>query len=120
MDSYRESELIPEVLETVEDHATAVLDEITPSGNLILVHNTYADRNTIKKVKKRENLFWCLCPNSNLYIEDHVPPVDLLIEEDCRIVTGTDSLAANNRLSILEELKTLHSLLPVGTACRNL
>lgn len=112
MDSYRESELIPEVLETAGDHAAAVLDEITASGNLILVHNTFADRTTIKKVKKRENLFWCLCPKSNLYIEDQVPPVDLLLEEGCRIVTGTDSLAANDRLSILEELKTLHLYYP--------
>ena len=112
MDSYRESELVPEVLETVGDHAAAVLDEITPSGTLILVHNTFADRTTVKKVKKRGNLFWCLCPNSNLYIEDQVPPVDLLLEEGCRIVTGTDSLAANDRLSILEELKTLHLYYP--------
>jgi cytosine/adenosine deaminase-related metal-dependent hydrolase len=112
MDSYRESELVPDVLETVEGHDAAVLDEITPSGNLILVHNTFADRTTIKKVKKRHNLFWCLCPNSNLYIEDQMPPVDLLIEEGCRIVTGTDSLAANDRLSILEELKTLHLYYP--------
>lgn len=112
MDSYRESELVPDVLETVEDHDAAILDEITQSGNLILVHNTFADRTTIKKVKKRQNLYWCLCPNSNLYIEDQVPPVDLLIEEGCRIVTGTDSLAANDRLSILEELKTLHLYYP--------
>jgi len=112
LDSFTESGLEVEVLETVEDHETAILDEITPSGNLILVHNTFADRTTIKKVKKRENLFWCLCPNANLYIEDQVPPVDLLIEENCRIVTGTDSLASNSRLSILEELKTLHKYYP--------
>lgn len=112
LDSYKESGLEVEVLETAEDHETVILDEITPSGNLILVHNTFADRTTIKKVKKRENLFWCLCPNANLYIEDQVPPVDLLIEENCRIVTGTDSLASNNRLSILEELKTLHTYYP--------
>jgi len=112
LESYKESGLGVEVLEIAEDHASAVLEEITPSGNLILVHNTFADRTTIKKVKKRENLFWCLCPNANLYIEDQVPPLDLLIEENCRIVTGTDSLASNNRLSILEELKTLHTFYP--------
>jgi cytosine/adenosine deaminase-related metal-dependent hydrolase len=111
-ESYKESGLEVETLETVEDHETAILDEITPSGNLILVHNTFADRTAIKKVKKRENLFWCLCPNANLYIEDQVPPVDLLIEENCRIVTGTDSLASNSHLSILEELKTLHTYYP--------
>jgi cytosine/adenosine deaminase-related metal-dependent hydrolase len=112
LESYKESGLAVEGLETVEDHASAVLEEITPSGNLILVHNTFVDRTTIKKVKKRENLFWCLCPNANLYIEDQVPPLDLLIEENCRIVTGTDSLASNDRLSILEELKTLHRFYP--------
>jgi cytosine/adenosine deaminase-related metal-dependent hydrolase len=112
LESYKESGLGVETLETAEDHATAVLEEVTPSGNLILVHNTFADRTTIKKVKKRENLFWCLCPNANLYIEDQVPPLDLLLEENCRIVTGTDSLASNNRLSILEELKTLHIFYP--------
>jgi aminodeoxyfutalosine deaminase len=108
LDLFTESGLEVEGLETVRDHETAIMDEITPSGNLILVHNTFADRTTIKKVKKRDNLFWCLCPNANLYIEDQVPPVDLLIGEQCLIVTGTDSLASNNRLSILEELKTLH------------
>ena len=107
-ESYKESGLGIEGLETVEDHASAILDEITPSGSLILVHNTFADRTTIRKIKKRGNLFWCLCPNANLYIEDHLPPLDLLLRENCRIVTGTDSLASNNRLSILEELKTLH------------
>jgi cytosine/adenosine deaminase-related metal-dependent hydrolase len=112
LESYKDSGLGVEGLETVEDHASAVLEEITLSGNLILVHNTFADRTTIKKVKKRENLFWCLCPNANLYIEDQVPPLDLLIEENCRIVTGTDSLASNDRLSILEELKTLQIYYP--------
>lgn len=112
LESYKDSGLEIEVLETVEDHETAILNEITPSGNLILVHNTFADRNTVKKVNKRKNLFWCLCPNANLYIEDQVPPVDMLIEENCRIVTGTDSLASNSHLSILEELKTLNKYYP--------
>ncbi len=93
--------------ESVKDHAEAVLNEITTSGNLILVHNTFADKETIGKVKKRNRLFWCLCPNSNLFLEGKLPPVKLLMEEGCEIVTGTDSLASNTCLNILEELKTL-------------
>ena len=112
MESYRESELLPETREIVSDHAEAVLEEITPSGNLILVHNTFADRTTIRKVRERENLYWCLCPRANLYIEDHVPPVDLLTGEGCRIVTGTDSLASNGSLDILAELKVLQAHFP--------
>jgi len=99
-------------IETVKDHASAVLDEITRSGNLILVHNTFAGRDTVRKLMKRDNLFWCLCPRSNLYIGNHLPQVEMLMEEGCRIVTGTDSLASNSSLSILEELKTLQDFLP--------
>jgi cytosine/adenosine deaminase-related metal-dependent hydrolase len=112
MESYRRSGLITSDFETVKSHAHAILNEVTANGNLILVHNTFTDRETIKKIRKRKNLYWCLCPGSNLYIEKQIPPVDLLIEEACRITTGTDSLASNGRLDILEELKTLQSHFP--------
>jgi cytosine/adenosine deaminase-related metal-dependent hydrolase len=110
--SYEKSGLLPPLLKTVESHVDAILKEITSSGNLILVHNTYADRVTVKEIKKRENIFWCLCPNSNIYIERKMPPVDMLISEGCEIVIGTDSLASNSTLSILTELKTLHKHFP--------
>lgn len=106
------AKLIPNKLETVKNHTDAVLNEITPSGNLILVHNTFVDKKIIKAVKERPNLYWCLCPNSNIYIENKVPPVNLLLEEGCDIVIGTDSLASNNKLSIIEELKTLQANFP--------
>ena len=112
MDSYNLSGLIPSRLETVKNHADAVLNEITLSGNLILVHNTFADREIIRKIMERKNLFWCLCPDSNIYIENKIPPLDLFLEEGCEIVIGTDSLASNNKLSILEELKTLQENFP--------
>lgn len=112
MSSYQRSGLLPLKLETVMSHSDAVLNEITRSGNLILVHNTFADRNTIRKVKARERLFWCLCPNSNIYIENNIPPLKLLLEEGCALVIGSDSLASNSRLSILEEIKTLQSNFP--------
>jgi aminodeoxyfutalosine deaminase len=107
MSSYKRSGLLPPRLETASSHTDVILNEITNSGNLILIHNTFADRNTIRMVKKRERLFWCLCPNSNVYIENRIPPLNLLLEEDCELVIGTDSLASNSNLSILDELKTL-------------
>ncbi len=109
MTSYLNSGLLSSAPETVVSHTNAVLNEITHSGNLILVHNTFADRETVKSVNKREKTFWCLCPNSNLFIGNHIPPVEMLIEEGCNLVIGTDSLASNSRLSILEELKTLQN-----------
>ena len=112
MTSYKQSGLISSRLETVKSHVDAVLNEITPAGNLILVHNTFVDMDTIRMIKERKNLFWCLCPNSNIYIENEIPPLNLLIEEGCEIVIGTDSLASNNKLNILEELKTLQLNFP--------
>jgi cytosine/adenosine deaminase-related metal-dependent hydrolase len=110
--SYQKSGLIPPRMETVKSHTNAILEGVTRSGNLILIHNTFADKETIRELKDRENLFWCLCPNSNIFIENKIPPVPLFIEENCKIVIGTDSLASNNRLSILEEIKTLQKHFP--------
>jgi cytosine/adenosine deaminase-related metal-dependent hydrolase len=112
LSSYERSGLLPPRLETALSHTDIVISEISNSGNLILVHNTFADRDSVRSVQKRENLYWCLCPNSNLYIENKVPPLSLFQDEDCDIVIGTDSLASNSQLSVLEELKTLQSAFP--------
>lgn len=109
--SYERSGLIPSRFETV-NHLDSILNEITDSGNLILVHNTFVDLDMINALKKRSNLYWCLCPNSNLYIENVLPPINLLRNEACKIVVGTDSLASNSDLSILEELKTISENFP--------
>src|SRR5690606_15041094 len=50
----------------------------------------------------------CLCPNANLYIENILPKVQLFADHKYNIALGTDSLASNNTLSILDELKTIH------------
>ena len=110
--SFEKSGLLPTAPETVRSHSDAVLNEITQSGNLMLVHNTFIDAETITMIKTRKNLYWCLCPNSNIYIENRIPPLSLLMNEKCDIVTGTDSLASNSKLSILEELKTLQKHFP--------
>jgi aminodeoxyfutalosine deaminase len=93
-------------------HANAVLNQITPDGNLILVHNTFADEATVDAVSNRGNLFWCLCPNSNIHITGRIPPAAMLREKGCTIVIGTDSLASNDRLSILSEMITLQEAFP--------
>ena len=111
--SYSRSGLIPPRLETAKNHADVILNEITRSGNLILVHNTFADQDTIRTISQRKHLFWCICPNSNVYIENKLPPVNLLMDEGCEIVVGTDSLASNKSLSILEELKTIQVNFPL-------
>ena len=94
------------------DHVSAINDGVAEDSNLILVHNTFADKKTVSKMVSRPNTYWCLCPNSNLYIEGVLPPVAMLIVEGATLVIGTDSLASNKGLSILEELKTLQFSFP--------
>jgi cytosine/adenosine deaminase-related metal-dependent hydrolase len=112
LEIFSESGMLTSSLETPGSHARLALEEISPSGNLILVHNTFADRETINAVNERGKVFWCLCPNSNLYIENRIPPVGMMAAEGCEIVIGTDSLASNTRLSIIEELKTIQKNFP--------
>ncbi len=74
----------------------------------LLVHNTISTKADIAFAKENNNnLFWCLCPQANLYIENALPDVDLLIEENVKITLGTDSLASNHQLNILSEMITL-------------
>jgi cytosine/adenosine deaminase-related metal-dependent hydrolase len=94
------------------DHLSAILQLVTSSGSLIVVHNTVIEKNHIRELKKRSNLWYCLCPNSNLYIENKLPPVYLLEAENCEIVFGTDSLSSNSRLSILSEMITINQNFP--------
>lgn len=112
MEAYERSGLLGSFREFASTHTEVVLNLIPQTGNLILVHNTHADQQTANILKKRNNLFWCLCPGSNLYIEGDLPPVRMLMNEGCTIVIGTDSLASNTKLDILEELKVLQRNFP--------
>jgi cytosine/adenosine deaminase-related metal-dependent hydrolase len=91
------------------------LKSITEGHSLILVHNVQAGLDDMQWITKAENLpqlYWCLCPNANIYISNTVPDVMLLRKHKCKLVTGTDSLASNSQLNILEELKTLQDRFP--------
>lgn len=74
----------------------------------LLVHNTVSSKADVEFAKQSHpDLYWCLCPQANLYIENSLPDVNLFIEEGIKITLGTDSLASNHQLNILSEMKTL-------------
>ena len=96
--------------------SNSVLEEL---GNkkMLLIHNTFA------KKKNISDNYYCTCPKANLYIENALP--DYSIFDADKLCVGTDSLASNNSLSILEELNIiqensnfdLNTLLKI--ACKN-
>ena len=112
MESYKKFLSPISELTTPRDHISAVLEEITVNGNLLLVHNTQIKQDQIIKLRQRTNLYYCLCPNSNLFISGIIPPAGLLSDSGCDIVIGTDSYASNSALSILKEVKTLQEHYP--------
>ncbi len=79
---------------------------------MILVHNVATAAGDLVGLAGGPELYFCLCPNANLYISGRLPDVELLVARGCRIVVGTDSLASNHRLSVLDELKTLQRAFP--------
>ena len=87
------------------------LNKITRDHSLLLVHNTVTDQADLDWVFYNKTflpeLFWCICPNANLYINNRIADISLLVRAGCKMVVGTDSLASNDQLNMLEELKTL-------------
>jgi aminodeoxyfutalosine deaminase len=91
------------------------LSFIPVENRLLLVHNTFTspeDIQVLKRQRELENTFLVLCPNANLYIENRLPPVSLFQKEKMNICLGTDSLASNHNLSILQEMITLQQYFP--------
>ena len=86
----------------------AVLKSVGGNVPLLLVHNTYTTTDDLSKVAEyNSQVSYCLCPNANLYIEKRLPDIKLLGASDQLMVLGTDSLASNWTLSILDEMKTI-------------
>ncbi len=94
------------------------LPKLKEAGKILLVHNTYTGEADILKANAFSDvLFFCFCPNANLYIEDRLPDIPSFVKNKSRIVLGTDSLASNHQLSILEEMKTIKMNFPsISTA----
>ena len=91
----------------------SVLPYFKKAARSILVHNSFTSAADIKAVQKEmPNSFWCLCPNANQYIEETMPPIELLRASGAEIIIGTDSYASNWSLNIIDEIKTIQKYNP--------
>ncbi|HNS12480.1 MAG TPA: amidohydrolase family protein [Bacteroidia bacterium] len=87
----------------------SVFVHLPKCNKMQFVHNTFSQAQDVQWAHLY-NLFvwWCLCPNANLFIENTIPDLNMLRNEVAKITIGTDSYASNRSLSILDELKTIH------------
>ncbi|QGY44399.1 amidohydrolase family protein [Maribellus comscasis] len=100
---------------TGKSSISSVLKYLPEENHLLLIHNTFTKKKDIENLKKHRSLsntFFVLCPLSNLYIENQLPPVELFQNENLTICLGTDSLASNHQLSVFAEMLTIQENFP--------
>lgn len=91
----------------------SIKDDLPKNNNILFIHNTYSSEDDLKTITSDfKNAFLCLCPKSNLYIENTLPNISLFKKYPNRVTLGTDSLTSNDTLSILEEMKVLTKEFP--------
>lgn len=91
-------------------------NKLADAAHVLLVHNTFMKEKDIEFVKNArtiDSVSFCLCVNANQYIEQNIPPIEMLRKHHCNIVLGTDSLASNWSLSILDEMKNIQQNFPL-------
>ena len=105
---YRKFPMPDNPLPTGETAIHRLLKNIDSNTKILLVHNTFtSEADCDFAVSATQNITWTLCPKSNLYIENCLPPIEMLRKKNAKIAIGTDSLSSNTNLSVIEELITI-------------
>jgi cytosine/adenosine deaminase-related metal-dependent hydrolase len=81
--------------------------------HILLVHNVCLAQDDIDAAKKvMKNVYWAVCPLSNIFIHNALPPISMMRENGLKVVVGTDSLSSNDDLDMVKELYCLHANFP--------
>lgn len=81
--------------------------------HILLVHNVTLKQDDVDAAKKAfNNVFWAICPLSNIFIHNALPPIELMRKNGLKICLGTDSLSSNDDLDMMAEMKCLHTNFP--------
>ena len=92
------------------------LSDVVPppyDQHILLVHNVCLQQDDIDAARKvMNNVYWAICPLSNIFIHNALPPVELMRRNDLSIAIGTDSLSSNDDLSMIKEIACIHENFP--------
>lgn len=88
-----------------------LLGKFLPGADWILIHNTITNPMEVSPGLK-PGTYWVLCPRSNRYIENLLPDFQHFAESGLTVCLGTDSLASNQSLSVLDEMKLIQETSP--------
>ncbi|MFM9008551.1 MAG: amidohydrolase family protein [Bacteroidota bacterium] len=77
------------------------------------VHNVFVSEKGLKEaISFIPQSYWCMCPSANLFISGRLPDIPAFRRQGARITIGTDSLASNNKLSVVQELYRIQQAFP--------
>ena len=108
--------------ETGKNSIRSTLPLMFGSKRIQLVHNTFTSKKDLSWAQSfvkdpvpgaQTQLYWCTCPNANLFIENKLPDYKLFMDAGAKMTIGTDSYASNHSLSILDEMKTIQRYFPM-------
>lgn len=82
---------------------------VPADSHLLLVHATCATKEDVTTIESRlkGGATWVLCPESNRYISNLRPPIEMFEDMGVNIAIGTDSLASARRLSMVDNMLLL-------------
>lgn len=91
-----------------------ILPRLSSRQSMMLVHNVTTRKEDMEQFAQwiPGRLSFCICPGANLYIGNGLPDLPLLLGGKYPVGIGTDSLASNDGLNILEEIRILRTHFP--------
>ena len=86
-----------------------LVGQVASDRKVLLVHGCCLTDTDVERILEHFNTppTFVLCPQSNDYISGLKPPIEVLLKHNAQIAIGTDSLASNDNLSLVEELKLM-------------
>ncbi|MDR3296938.1 MAG: amidohydrolase family protein [Prevotellaceae bacterium] len=86
---------------------------VSAAQRLALVHNVCTSSEDYDLATAQcSRITWVMCCASNHHIGRALPPIDMLRSKGASLALGTDSLASNHSLLMVDELKFLSSRFP--------
>ncbi len=98
-----------EIARSVAEHGVRPLERMRRLGvlgpNLIAVHAVHLERHEIELLASHAASV-AHCPSSNLKLASGFAPVEALRRAGVNVCLGTDGAASNNRLDLMQEMRT--------------
>jgi len=105
---------IPKFIPSKENPLQTISKIIEIKDNSCLfVHNTFSEAADFDFINQTyPSAYICICPSSNLFIENTLPKVEMIYQKAMTICIGTDSLASTDNLSLFNEMMILIKAFP--------